>query len=72
MVLRIFRGFCAPEDVRGVIELGGPFRLAAVAASVVGSHFEKSGWRKCLMVLSAVQSRVERMGVEGSRKKTKS
>ena len=27
-----------PEDVRGILELDGPFDLAAVATTVVGGH----------------------------------
>ena len=33
-------GVLVPEDVRSVLQFSGPFRLAAVAASVVGRHVE--------------------------------
>lgn len=31
-----------PEDVGVSVEFGGPFRLAAVAASLIGCHFGSS------------------------------
>lgn len=31
-------GDCLPENVRSIIELGGPLGLAAMAFSVVGGH----------------------------------
>lgn len=42
-----------PEDVRGVLELGGPFGLAAVATSREFSHDCSTDW-----------GMVGRMGVE--------
>ena len=63
--------YCVPENVSGIIDLGGPLRLAAMALSVVSGHgccglmivsrFERrsieNGWKRSVFELKMDETR---------------